>query len=174
MFLPPPPYSWFTHTRPRLPYSPLCPSGKHNTHRRCPSSTQHLWPGNHCLEGHRTEIVRETVLSRLPPSRHNIQSCLKHFSKSSLKKAYSLVLELQPELHVSYLKAIDMRQSWGMASQCSSLASMYLTGTPQKEFIHSSGSPIFATSQENTYCASSVGQQGFPSCTHRTVNNCNI
>ena len=107
MFLPPPPYSWFTHTRPRLPYSPLCPSGKHNTHRRCPSSTQHLWPGNHCLEGHRTEIVRETVLSSLPPSRHNIQSCLKHFSKSSLKKAYSLVLELQPELHVSYLKAIE-------------------------------------------------------------------
>ena len=94
MFLPPPPYSWFTHTRPRLPYSPLCPSGKHNTHRRCPSSTQHLWPGNHCLEGHRTETVRETVLSSLPPSRHNIQSCLKHFSKSSLKKAYSLVLEL--------------------------------------------------------------------------------
>ena len=35
---------------------------------------------------------------------------------------------------------------------------MYLTGTPQKEFMHSSGSPIFATSQEDTYCVSSVGQ----------------
>ena len=77
MFLPPPPYSWFTHTRPRLRYSPLCPSDEHNTHKRCPSSTQHLWPGNHCLEGHRTEIVRETVLSRLPPSRHYTDNRLK-------------------------------------------------------------------------------------------------
>ena len=43
----PPPYGWFTHTRPRLPYGPLCPSGKHNIHRRCPLSAQHWWPGNH-------------------------------------------------------------------------------------------------------------------------------
>ena len=46
---------------------------------------------------HRTVTIRETVLSTLPPPGHSTESRLKHSFSLSVKEAYPLVQELQPE-----------------------------------------------------------------------------
>ena len=50
--------------------------------------------------------IRKTVLGRLLPPGHSTHNRLKHTPSLSVKKAYLLVLELQPEGQVSGLPCI--------------------------------------------------------------------
>ena len=57
-------------------------------------------------ESHGTVTMRETVLGRLPPTRHCTDSRLKHTSSFSVREASLLVLELQSQGQMSYLANI--------------------------------------------------------------------
>lgn len=55
---------------------------------------------------HGTITIRKTVLAKLPPLRHCIDSRLKHTPSIPVKKNNLLVLELQPEVQTSDLPHI--------------------------------------------------------------------